>query len=172
MATTDSNNLVLLQDTDDLTPLQTTINTITTSISAAFDEDRTRLDTLEDVWTTYTPSWTNLSVMNGSLTARYRKVGKSVNSSITLVFGSTTSLSTNVYVSVPVTPSSGTTTNSVLGTVGVFDSSAPAWRSGSAFRSGSTVRLILADGTNLGAGAPWTWTTGDILTINLNYEAA
>ena len=37
MATTDSNGLVLLQQTDNLTPLEGTINTVTSSVSAAFN---------------------------------------------------------------------------------------------------------------------------------------
>ena len=37
MATTDSNGLVLLQQTDNLTPLEGTINTVTSSVSAALN---------------------------------------------------------------------------------------------------------------------------------------
>jgi hypothetical protein len=123
-------------------------------------------------WSAYVPTWTNLTVGNGTLVARYEEIGKTVHVAISFTFGSTSAAGTGVYVSLPINPASTyLATNVLLGSVGLFDASG-AWRAGGAFRSGSNVRLIVADGTNLSATAPWTWATGDIISINLTYEAA
>jgi len=129
---------------------------------------------LSAAWTAYTPSWTNVTVGNGTVLARYRLLGpKTVLASTTLTLGSTSSVgSGGAYMSLPVAASSGSVTNSLLGSCGFQDSSAGAWRAGGAFKNSTNVRLILADGTNLSATVPWTWATGDIITVNLSYEAS
>jgi len=131
-------------------------------------------DYLSAAWTAYTPTWTNVTVGNGTVLARYGEIGKWVQASITLTLGSTSSVgSGGVYLSLPVTLATGATvTNSVLGSCGFQDSSAGAWRAGAAFRNGSNARLIMADGTNLSATAPWTWATGDLISVLLAFERA
>lgn len=57
-------------------------------------------------WTTYTPSNTGITVGNGTQTARYVKVGKTVFVSYRFVLGSTSSVSGAVYVGLPSTNSS------------------------------------------------------------------
>lgn len=52
-------------------------------------------------WTTYTPSNIGITVGNGTQTARYVKVGKTVFVSYRFVLGSTSSVSGAVYVGVP-----------------------------------------------------------------------
>jgi len=57
-------------------------------------------------WTTYTPSNTGITVGNGTQTARYAKIGKTVFVSYRFVLGSTSSVSGAVYVGLPSTNSS------------------------------------------------------------------
>jgi hypothetical protein len=53
------------------------------------------------------------------------------------------------------------------------DTSASANRIGAAIlTSPTTFQIVAADGTTVGSAAPWTWASGDILSINLEYEAA
>jgi hypothetical protein len=57
-------------------------------------------------WTTYTPSNSGITVGNGTQTARYVKVGKTVFVSYRFVLGSTSSVSGAVYVGLPSTNAS------------------------------------------------------------------
>ena len=62
-------------------------------------------------FSSYTPTWTNLTVGNGTLSvARYTQIGKLVYGLVRLGFGSTTSISGNIQLTLPVAPN--TTTNS------------------------------------------------------------
>jgi hypothetical protein len=56
---------------------------------------------LEAAWTAYTPTWTaattNPSIGNGTLAGRYRKVGRTVQFTFELNFGSTTNVGSGAY---------------------------------------------------------------------------
>ena len=53
-------------------------------------------------WTSWTPTWSNLTVGNGVLVSKYIKVGKYVSFYIDLNFGTTTSVSGDINFSLPV----------------------------------------------------------------------
>ena len=147
--------------------------TVGTELEVTVNGTSWRTVTSTDSWTDYTPTWTNLTVGNGSLVARHTQVGKTVHAMIDLTLGSTTEISGSVYVSLPVTPASTyPATNVLLGSVGFYDADPSAWRVGGAFRSGATVRLIAADGTSLSATTPFALGDGGIISVNLAYEAA
>jgi hypothetical protein len=57
-------------------------------------------------WATYTPSNTGITLGNGTQTARFVKVGKTVFVSYRFVLGSTSSVSGSVYVGLPSTNAS------------------------------------------------------------------
>jgi hypothetical protein len=67
-------------------------------------EIRDQFSSLLDVWTSYAPTLTNVTLGNGSVVAEYRQQSKVVDVSILLNFGSTTTLSGVPAFSVPVTP--------------------------------------------------------------------
>lgn len=52
-------------------------------------------------WTSYSPTFTNLTLGNGAITAHYMLLGKSLFLKIALVYGSTTSTAGAVTVSIP-----------------------------------------------------------------------
>lgn len=151
-----------------------------TPISAA------RLQYIEDgvaalgVLSSYTPSWTNLTVGNGTVAASYAQIGKVVYLSVILVFGSTTAVSGEVSFTLPVTASgvpikflgsfvslqdSGTAT--YLGTV-VTAGTGTIWVRSQ--RSDGT--YLMATGGSLSSTSPFTWTTGDSIQVGITYEAA
>ena len=57
--------------------------------------------TADLAWTSYSPTLTNLTIGNGTLTASYKLIGKTLHIRITFVYGSTTSTSGNVAVGLP-----------------------------------------------------------------------
>lgn len=128
------------------------------------------------------PTFTNLSVGNGTLTYKYLQTGKDVECVINLIFGSTTSISGDVTVTIPVTSITypGAVNITPLGTVGLFDTSAGRNYIGHiAWTTTGTVKIVsnAADtaylyGFVLSSTAPFTWTTGDQISAVFRYKAA
>jgi hypothetical protein len=130
-------------------------------------------------WTSFTPNWTNLTVGNGAVTARYIKNGGLVNFSVVLLFGSTTSITGRVKASWPVAPD--TTTAAQTAQVNVqFEENGNGPFFGQFFsQSADTTNFeILAMNTSssyayatvLSSTVPFTWGTGDYIFISGSYE--
>jgi hypothetical protein len=125
-------------------------------------------------WATYTPSNTGITLGNGTQTARYVKIDKTVFVSYKLVLGSTSSFSGAIYVGLPSTNNSISTCsiNATDSGVGNF------LASGVADASTGTVlcRPIKTNATY----ATWddnltslfTWGTSDVLQFFITYEEA
>jgi hypothetical protein len=135
---------------------------------------RDNLLAIGDPWPSYTPTFTGLSVSNGTLAARARVAGKDIRWSVSLTFGSTTAVTGNITVTLPVAARlrfAGTS----FGDVTLWDSSANAfriWHATHDLSSNGTRVFLTDDSGNVAAGAnPWTWATGDRIEINGGYEA-
>lgn len=113
-------------------------------------------------WISYTPTWTNLTLGNGTVAAAYRIEGKKLNLRITLTFGSTTTIPVPGSAFFPSLPSGAVPTSyaPMLGTG--FDTSATDWRQLS-FVPGAYILTPTAGRCN--ATVPWTWAAGDTITI-------
>ena len=61
---------------------------------------------IDTKFTTFTPTWTNLTVGNATQAAQYIQIGKFVYVEGQLTFGTTTSISTNPKINYPVTADS------------------------------------------------------------------
>jgi hypothetical protein len=139
-----------------------------------------RLETLlAGAWSTYTPTTTNTTIGNGTLRAAYKQLGKTVWGQIDLTWGSTTSALSTITFSPPVTPltTSLAAGGRAIGSALMYDSSAgtAAKKAGTAFLLNSTSILVMSanDTTPLVTNAaPWTWATGDSLSLAFQYEAA
>lgn len=123
-------------------------------------------------WTNYTPTWTNLTVGNGTVIARYAQIGTTIVFSVRITFGSTTSISGNPRISLPATLQ--TSPLSLLGFGDVF-----AYEDGVGYHSGrgivfSSTEVALYYGASplaaISATAPFTWATDDVLHIMGAYE--
>lgn len=117
-------------------------------------------------WQAYTPTWTNLTVGNGTVTATYMVAAGLVKAAINLNFGSTTSMSGIFYPSHPV-PVAGTNSGSAW----AYDVSQPA---ASAFFVGVYVPsayMLFPNGRAL-ATFPFTWAVGDLLRLEYTAAAA
>ena len=129
-------------------------------------------------WTAYTPTFTNLTVGNGTLDCQWFRSGRFVSFKVKLTFGSTTSVSGAIIVSLPVAYADGTEVESATGLL--FDSSLNARYpavTGAQTTTTIAVRTINAAGTyavvaDTSSTVPFTWATGDIITVAGSYEAA
>ena len=88
---------------DDDTMATASATTVPTSESTkAYVDSLVRVDG----WTSFIPSWTNLTVGNGTNSGAYTQIGKTVFLRINLLFGSTTSVSGDICFTHPVTSAS------------------------------------------------------------------
>lgn len=128
-------------------------------------------------WQTWTPSWTNLTVGNGIQQATYIQTGKTVNVCVTLDFGTTTTVSGSVSLTLPVTA------NATMFPAGDANFIGNAYLSGSLgiIRMTSTTAVTLlvagASGTYasqvaISSTIPVTWGSSDALSFNFTYQAA
>ena len=131
---------------------------------------------LQATWDTYTPTWTgtsNPSIGNGVLTGRYLRLGKTIICTIVMQMGSTTTYGSGTWtITLPVESVWASQTNVSMGSAHLFDTSATARKTGQVFNVGqSTVRIVTDSATLVGTAVPWTWATGDVLSLDLVYEA-
>ena len=134
-------------------------------------------------WTTFTPTFNNVSGANNTLVGRYQKIGRVVRANMTCTLGAGFSISGTVTVELPIT-AAGNITNANrwgFGYTTATDIGTSRYAGGVRFES--TNRFTpLTHTTNpatgySGAGGwaaatPFTWVSGDIMRIQLLYEAA
>lgn len=137
-----------------------------------------QLNGIGEAWTSYTPSWTNITIGNGTVSAKYGRVNKIIIVRATFTLGSTSAVTNYGIISLPITAA---VDKSYGGGVNYFDTSAnytvPGYFDQSSSTTGVTFGSLKADqtfvyGAGLSATAPFTWATGDAMFFNFWYEAA
>jgi hypothetical protein len=126
-------------------------------------------------WIAYTPTLTGITIGNGTVTAKYSRVGKTVNVSILIVLGSTSSITGIVQVGIPLTRAANTVPNTTIS----FDDTNVAIWPGFAFEAASVIQCLalLANGTyaaqaGTSATVPFTWGSGDKINVATTYETS
>lgn len=132
-------------------------------------------------WTPWTPTWTNLTVGNGTVEAKYIRIGKMVHCSIRFTMGSTSVMGPDPTFTLPVTASSrfSAATRHNLGSLYLEDAGVAGYLGDITSESTTTARPRIANvaGTWL-AGAPITsaqpmvWAASDFFAGVFTYEAA
>jgi hypothetical protein len=119
-------------------------------------------------WTSYTPSVTNITVGNGTITGKYTVVNKTVFARVTFTLGSTSTVAIDAAISLPVTGVDGSSLSGLVGTAVYRDTST------SEFYWGWWRSLLGYEGTFgvISATHPFTWATGDIIYLQATYEAS
>lgn len=130
----------------------------------------------------WTPTWTNLTLGNGTVTAKYKKVGKMVHCRVHVLFGSSTSISGSVTFTLPVTAATlpGTINLHALGRSRFYDASVPVGLDGVVTQNSTTTALLAvldssgtyAKAVTLSSSVPFSWAVSDELTAVFSYEAA
>jgi hypothetical protein len=128
-------------------------------------------------WTSFTPTWTNLTVGNGTGVYKYQQIGKQVFARYKFTLGSTSAMGTNPNVTLPINPASGsggfssyTLSLTDVG-VGGFNGNVSEDTNKLYLSVGITSGSFLNGGT-ITATTPFTWVTGDFLTFDVYYEVA
>lgn len=154
----------------------------TTPLSAS------RLQYIEDgiaelgEWTTYTPTFGNVSLTGATVTGRYTQVGKTVVGLARITTGTAAPVSGNITLTPPVSINTSNFAGvSVVGVVTYRDTSSGLTVPGFAlYSTTSSISLRVSDhSTTYGSitnttssTIPFTWASGDIIDVEFTYEAA
>lgn len=145
-----------------------------------------RLDTIEAAYTSFVPSWTNLTVGSGATnTGHYTQIGKTVILNVGVVLGTSPTVG-GAVLTLPVTASSNELVGStpsrlnVIGHAGFDDASTTQGFRGSVTLATTTTANVkyMSNSTpafldNLSSTNPFTWVATDRLILrNVMYEAA
>ena len=156
-------------------------------INDAMEAVQTKLaigNTVLGTYTAFTPTFTNVTVGNGTSSARYSQVNNVVNYYGYFTLGTTSAVTGLVSITLPVTARTiyASINGLPMGDLSMFDTSASTWYKGEVFSIGSATetrtRIWTVSGTNLvttstpQATLPFTWATGDQFLWNIRYEAA
>lgn len=129
-------------------------------------------------WDSYTPSNTNITVGNGTQTAFWTRQGRTIFVRYQLTWGSTTALGGTASIGLPVAAPANIGQPGVASLVDAgtrfFAGQAIAGRDHLGYNANRAL-LIHTESANAGqvdGTNPFTWTTGDLIFVNLTYEAA
>jgi hypothetical protein len=128
-------------------------------------------------WAAYTPTYSGITVGNGSVVARYQQIGKTVHVFFVLNWGSTTAVSNYGTFTLPV---NSLYANYLNGVGTLSDIGGQIYTSQGYMEAGNRCYFIAnTANTNYvqftpanGTGTPTTFGNGDVWTINMTYEAA
>ena len=125
-------------------------------------------------WTSYTPTLTNLTLGNGSVTARYRQIGKIVDVFFLFTLGSTSAVGNGPQFSLPITGVNDSIiynayfqdagTNTFLGNLHLQTTTATVFC--------ANVAGTYPSYAGVSATVPFTWTTNDFIKALFSYEVA
>lgn len=121
----------------------------------------------------YTPTYTNITVGNGTVTARYAQSGKFVFAYYKLVFGSTTTVGSQPRISLPVTAAN----TIAIGSAYILDAATNEYISQARQDTTTNVAILCTQyganqASSISATFPITFTTNDEIRFVLVYEAA
>ena len=129
-------------------------------------------------WISYTPTFTNLTVGNGTINAAYVQIGKTVKVRISFTWGSTTSATSSpTIVSLPVSARNVGTSYGV-GTAYMENAGIAGYITGITMNTASSAVVFPVIGsnglvgTNVTGSQPFTWGVADFFQTIFTYEAA
>lgn len=128
-------------------------------------------------WTSFTPTWTNLTVGNGTSVGKYLKIGKQVTVFYKVTFGSTSSMGTNPRVTLPVNVASGSGEFNSLAVTLQESGVGTTFGVAGEYANELYIAVLTASGSFVTAGTinstnPFTWGASDIIIVQATYEVA
>lgn len=133
-------------------------------------------------WSSWTPTWTNQTLGASTVVAKYQRVGKLIVARLNIILGAGFNVTGSIIFSLPVNRAAfaGTSGLTPIGHCRLFDTSAPATLEGVVISTAVGTALVAvhdSSGTYLvatgtGATVPFTWATGDEVSLQICYEGA
>lgn len=130
----------------------------------------------------YTPTWTALTIGNGTNSSSYVQIGKIVFGTVSLTLGSTSAVSGSILFTLPVTSKTGAYySDSVtqIGSGGILIAGVSS-RAMVLWNTSTTAKLRYYNPAAAGPGidadtsstSPGTWANGSLISVNFWYEVA
>jgi len=162
--------------------LQRLFSTLLLALSLAFTLSPLAVKADPENWTSFTPTYSGLTVGSGTNLGYYYHLGKQVCVKTNWTYGSGSAVSAgNPSLTLPVNSASTGYTDavSVVGQGAISDASVGNYYTRVRWRNTTTVDFIVlnvsgtyASASGLSTTSPMTWTTGDQLTSQFCYESA
>lgn len=122
-------------------------------------------------WTSFVPSWTNLTVGAGTNVGAYCQIGKTVHFWVKFILKSGSAVgAAEVKLTLPVTRASGYAGGEFIGLTKYLDAGTATF--GGLIEVGGTLMVSASPMAYVATASPMTWTTNDTLLITGTYEAA
>lgn len=116
-----------------------------------------------NAWQSYTPTWSNLTLGNGTSTGQYCRVGNVIFFRAQLAFGTTTAITGFAYPSLPVAALSPT----IEMVPGYLQDASPVTFQPCVLAPSA---FITYPGGRVTATTPWTWASGDLIRLAGSYQ--
>lgn len=127
---------------------------------------------LGGTWRTYTPTFSGMSLGNGTVKARYTVIGRTVNVALSVFAGATTTYSGTITIGLPTSTAAWYGSSDQIGTGAVHNGAGstrritlPTWASSTTF-----VQVLETTSGFVTNTTPFTFGTSAILVANLTYE--
>lgn len=185
LTSADSTDLLEIVDVSANSNKKVTVAGLTSGLSGITNAQlSTTSGELGAVWTTWTPSWTNLTVGNATVVARYTRVGKTISGEVNVILGNTSSVASGVAVNLPVAPNTRYSTMkfATVGTAIYVDEGTDSYGGQVVIDRSTTAMTLLCSTANatysdmnpVSGAAPFTWTpaNADAIAFKFEYEAA
>lgn len=146
----------------------------------AIAEAITLYRTTSNAWDSWVPVWTNMAVTNSTVTAKYKRVGNTVNFRILVTLAGGDKPSGSVTFSLPIPAHANYATDgTIMAIVSMLDTGTANYV-GHVKTTNATTGIVLVDVTsgtynNLGAISatiPHTWANTDVIAITGVYECS
>ena len=147
------------------------------------DDLNARLNTIETLgWVSYTPTLTNLTVGNGTLSAKYMRQSKICTVRFVFTFGTTSSMGTDPTLTLPFTAVALAAGANIMqeGVCALFDSSGSTYFYGYFAATSTTTRTIRTanvagtypSAAQITSAVPMTWANLDQIAGQFTYDVA
>jgi hypothetical protein len=131
---------------------------------------------MSGAWTSWTPTYTNMTIGNGTVTAAYKQIGKTVMFNWRITCGTTTAIGNNVTLTLPVSAATRYATPNLYspigGVVAVDIGTGVFWGLMTINNSTTVAEFDYSTGANLVGSFPFAEVSGDTVSCSGSYEAA
>jgi hypothetical protein len=135
-------------------------------------------------WQSWTPTWTNVTIGNATVNAKYIQIGKTVHCTILMTAGSTTSFAADIFrITLPITAESRYAVAGIgapfIGVAYYENAGLLGYHGMIQGVSTTVVQFVVAivngtypTNTGVTSTVPFTWGNGDYIGGSFTYEAA
>lgn len=134
-----------------------------------------------NAWESWTPTLTNLTLGNGTVTAKFVRDGRGIRFRFKFKLGSTSAVGTAPTFTLPVAPHADYVSqeDNAFAVASLLDAGTALLLGGVRYDGSSVVQIFYINAagtaaahTQITSTVPFTWTTNDCLVVNGTYEAA